>query len=571
MNKNHLTMNHLTLFLAATVQALLVLLVVPAQGEEILILNPGKRVPAGMIDNEGTERWRTLSYETGEFSGTMLAEGGGPGIPDVAIPLQAEGPYRIHLGLFSGYYTRPEIRVRLSGEEEFQTLSLKQTLPDSVHELAQYIYEVPWKEHDLTGQNLVLRSNQDPNLMPGALAWIRLEPVGETSSEPVKYPPLALTSDGWGAFRHNEHERPEDLYREFENYPEDGRVQLLIWGNGVGDWCNYPTKVGTYFSTPHPLVSKRLKLQQQNIRLWQEKGWDSLQVMRDYTRRRGWEFQVYIRLQGFGVLYPRGLQVRSRFFDEHPEYHCRDREGNRVSRLSYAVPEARDHMLALIREIAGYAPDGICLNFIRGLPLALYEPIMVEGFRERHGIDPRELPEDDARWRAYQAEITTDFVRRAGEVLPEGMKLSAIVPGNRADCAAYGADVATWVREGLVDDLIVAGTSYNEHDVHIEDNASLEFDHFANLERRENIRLMPLTYPWREFETDFKRWMDRHHQWSLSGADLLNVWDGDYEDRFKKIRIVEDITTFRNPSFRRVKLEKLQGFAVSRYHYFEGI
>jgi hypothetical protein len=546
---------------------------------EVLITNPGDLVSAEFIDNQGTHLWRTLPYETEDFAGVMIAEGGGPGIPPVRIPLNITGRYKIHLGLFSGYYTRPKISVKLSQDKDFQELSLLQTLRDNVHQLAQNIYEVSWTEADLTGQDLHIAPNNDPSLWPVALAFIRLEPAGAPVPEPmIENPPLVVTSDGWGEgapFSAHEHSKPEDLYRKFEVIPEDNRILMLIWGNGVGDWCNYPTKVGTYFNTmPGEMTVDKLRYHQINANLWKEKGWNSLEVMRDYADQRDWEFQVYIRMQGFGVLYPRGIQIQSGFFNKHPEYHCRDRDGIALSRLSYAYPEVQEHMLALIREISSYEPDGICLNFIRGLPLVAYEPVMVKEFQSRYGLDPRQLPETDPRWLDLVTEVTSAFVKQVKESLPDGQRLSAMIPGNQQDCGKYGVDVQGWLSDGLVDDLFPAGTKYNRHDVHLHDPESLDFKYFSELEGRERIRLVPLLYPWGTFESGFASWLKIFDRCRALEPDALAVWDVDIGHRYTKIHIVGEIDKYKSIhryDYRRIPLKTLQGFRVDRYHYFEGI
>ncbi len=53
-------------------------------------------------------------------------------------------------------------------------------------------------------------------------------------------------------------------------------------------------------------------------------------------------------------------------------------------------------MIDLIKEILEYRPDGISLCFVRGVPMVLYEPIMVDGFKKKYGLDPRDLPETDS-------------------------------------------------------------------------------------------------------------------------------------------------------------------------------
>jgi hypothetical protein len=545
-----------------------------------IISDPGERVAPELIDNTRSDCWQKLPYETMDGRrGVMLADGGGDGIPDAAVPLGTSGWHRISLGLFSGYYTRPEINLRLSGDDQFDTLSLTQTCRDNVYELGSHIYEVTWKTADLTGQNLVLAGNRNPHLLPTALAYVRLEPAEPlTQAATTPQPPLMVTSDGWGwPFGFAKHKAPEDIVKIFDPIPPDSKITGLFWGCGVGDWCNYPTKVGTLFSEPAGLSYQgacNFAVQNANIRLWRQNGWDSLRVVRDFTRDRGWELHTYIRMQGFGVLYPRSMQIRSDFFENHPEWHCRDRHGCRLSRISYAYPEVQDHMLALIRENAAYEPEGICLNFVRGLPLALYEPIMIDGFRSRFGVDPRTLPEDDERWLDYRAEIGTSFMRRVRGALVGGPRISVMVPGNQADLRTYAADVATWVRDGLVDDVVPVGTTYNHRDVHVDDPDSLTFDYFAQLPGRDAVRLMPMLYPWEKFRTDFAGWLKLYDSWARQGADTMVVWDVDHAGRYPKVKELENLAAYNAQhrfEYQAVPLRILNGVRVDRYHYFEGI
>ena len=547
----------------------------------ILITNPGELVDKQSIDNQSTGLWRTLPYETEDFKGVMIAEGGGPDIPPVRIPLNIAGRYKINLGLFSGYYTRPKIRVKLSQDEDFQELSLLHTLRDNVYQLAQNIYEVSWTEADLTGQDLHIAPNNDSLVWPVALAFIRLEPIDAFSqAEKTVNPPLVITSDGffdeeggpWGSMAHT---RPEDLYSPFTSIPEEDNVKMLIWGSGVGDLCNYPTRIGDYFNIiPREMNVESVRTGLKNKQLWLKEGWNSMEVMREYTRSRNWEFQVYIRLQGFGILYPRGVMYQSTFFNTHPEYHCLDRAGVPLSRLSYAYPEVQEHMLALIREISSYGPDGICLNFIRGLPLVAYEPIMVEEFQSRYGQDPRQLTETDTRWLDRVAEVTSAFVKQVKESLPDGQRLSAMIPGNLQDCRKYGLDIQGWLNDELVDDLFPAGTKYNKHDVHMHDPESLDFKYFSELTGREKIRLVPLLYPWGTFESDFASWLKVFERCIALEPDAFAIWDADIGNRYRKIRHVGNISRYMSThryEFKRIPLKTLQGFRVDRYHYFEGI
>ena len=135
-------------------------------------------------------------------------------------------------------------------------------------------------------------------------------------------------------------------------------------------------------------------------------------------------------------------------------------------------------------------------------------------------------------------------------------------------------DSARWVESRLIDDVIAAGTKYNEHDVHLEDADSLEFAYFNKMKGRENVRLMPMLYPWAKFTADFAGWLRIYDDCARQGADAMAVWDIDIGNRYSKVRLLEDLEGFKATNrfdFKRIPLKTLQGIGVKRYHYFEGI
>lgn len=551
---------------------------------EIIISNLDKLVDSKYISEKDTNLWRALSYKTEKFAGVMLAAGGGPKPVPITIRLGIEGLYRVHLGMYNGYGL-PFIRVRLSKEQSHQKLTLPSNLcKDIVHDSAVTIYEVPWKDADLTGQDLVLEQAGGSRSYPGALAYIRLESIKEISAKPESKPkidikrkvryPLAITNDGDGIFR-TLHSRPEDLLKPFdEKIPKGSCMRILLWGNGNADICNYPTKVGNFYPNGHDFSHPSENALSKNMSLWKEKGWDSLKLMREYAKKRRWEFHVYIRMEAFNAHFPFDWRIGSDFFNNHPQFHCFDRKGLRVGRLSYAYPQVQEHMLNLIKEIAEYEPDGICLCFIRGVPLVLYEPIMVEGFKKKYGIDPRELEECDPRWTNYQGQVITSFVKKAKAVLKPHQRLSAIVPGNELDCRKWGLDISTWVKECIVDDLFPVGQRFGRHDVHYDDPDNLDFDYFSQLEGREKMRLIPMLYCWTKFNKDYLGWRQLMYSFLERGADGYGVWDAMPGDRFGRVEDIgyETKSEFGpETEFRRIKLKSLQGFRVDRYHHFEVI
>ena len=562
-----------------------------AGGDEIVLSDLAELVEPGSLSDTDPNAWRAIPYESERFPGVMLGEGGGAEVAPLTLRLEQEGAFRIHLGLYSGWgYT--SVRVRLTGDAEAQTIAVPEGLrTERVHDSSTIIYQAVWKDADLTGQALVLEDATDTNQFPAALAYIRLEPLDRLGGEPVAKAepetapargidparkvefPLGITEDGHGIFGDAVHAQPEDLPIPFDDIPDGSCLRMLLWGNGEADICNYPTKVGNERAFAG-FTTDWYNRWNANAENWKQGGWDSLEVMRDYTKQRGWEFQVYIRMEAFKSPFPFDKMVRSDFFEAHPEYHCMDRHGQRIGRLSYAYPEVQAHILDLVREIAEYGPDGICFCFIRGLPVVHYEPIMVEGFREKYGVDPRELGETDERWLDYQGDVVTRFMRKAKAALKPGQRLSAIVPGNRHDCEKWGLDVAQWLRKEVVDDLYPTGQVFSGRDVHLDGPENLDFTYFNGLKGRDRIRLMPLLYPWDKFAADYEGWRAKIRSLLEQGADGYVVWDarrvlpriGDigYEQEPAEPKPLHD-----DP--RKLGLKSLQGIRMDRYHHFEVI
>ena len=111
------------------------------------------------------------------------------------------------------------------------------------------------------------------------------------------------------------------------------------------------------------------------------------------------------------------------------------------SGLDYAVPQVREDRLWWIRNTAeSYDLDGIDLNFFR-------MPYYFKPGAERDGIP-----------------IMTELVRTARRIVDEAsahrerpLLLGVRTPGTVETCLAVGLDVETWLKEGLVDRLLVGG------------------------------------------------------------------------------------------------------------------
>ncbi len=534
--------------------------------EEILITDIPSRMVSGKIGRKGKPgQWRCCPYRCREYSGVMVTCGMSTNPEPLVIRLGAKGLYRIHLGIFNvfeGFETW--IRVRLSSDTCCRALKV----PVREHGSDVYVYEMPWRDADLTNQDLILEGEFGK---VGSLASVRLEPIASLpkAGKPKIAFPMAITEDGHQAFVKRPHRRPEDLLEALDEIPAESCMKILIWGTTGADLCNYPTREGTYdYGRSEDPLCSWYQVRDENMRLWKKKGWNSMEVMRDYARKRGWEFHVSMRAQAFSAHYPFDEALISDFFNRHPEWRCVDEKGETIARMSYAYPQVQDHLLAIMQEMLAYEPDGLCIIFVRGIPLVLYEPVMREGFKRECGLDPLKLPENDARWTAYKCSVITAYMRRVKALLKRGQRLAVMVPASKSRRMWGGLDIERWVREGIIDDLYPMALRYDELDCHRCGAArSLRMESFQRLRGRENIRVIPIL---NEGPDPKLRGLMRSHL--MKGADGYALWDGahprlEYFHNLGYPRLRHPAV--RKPEYRRIQIERIGDMRIDRYHPWE--
>ena len=173
--------------------------------------------------------------------------------------------------------------------------------------------------------------------------------------------------------------------------------------------------------------------------------------------------------------YAPGSPYRSVFAQNHPHWCEVGQDGwLDVSRLCYGIPEVRRERIAILMEAADIGVDGLHLDFCRQPPMAGYHAVFVNGFQELHGLDPRKLTIQDKdeylQWCAYRAEAITSLLRDLTMELelfrdrwqrPVPLQVRVPNDGFEANLAA-GLDVATWCREGLIDELALSELRWQE-------------------------------------------------------------------------------------------------------------
>ena len=174
----------------------------------------------------------------------------------------------------------------------------------------------------------------------------------------------------------------------------------------------------------------------------------------------------------------------SRYTVAHPEHRWKRRDGGCYrSQLSFAHPQVRRYKLAIIREVLeSYPVDGIFIDWIRtgdvrdpqvdsnGVADYGYEDVLIESFRTKFGIDPRNIPNNDLRGSNMGPNRRTEFMRSVRELADSrSPKLPVAVlvqhPWSyRGDNPQYAdnlqgllLDLETWAKDGLMDAAVPAG------------------------------------------------------------------------------------------------------------------
>ena len=445
----------------------------------VYITDLGRCQPESALSASPRRRaWHVQPYETESFSGNLLSAGEETAAPEVAIELEVSGWHRICIGVYPEHRGIASVEVKLSEDPCFTHLNMgSEWAPSNPH--GHSVYELCWKEADLTGQDLFIRQVCTPTGAadePAAVACQR------TKVAYVKIVPLSVEEvetlerererrDTRTLFAHNDAHGYLFLYgtateaairNEIEPYRHTD-FSRLYWECGAGDLMFYLGEAGRLPACDDIEDFERQgdRLHAETWRSFRDSDLDPFVVALKAAHEMGLTFHASYRTAGF--FYPAPLEqwnTDSLYFTR-PDLRMVGKDGRIAPRVSYAFADTRRFVIDLLLEVAQHPIDGICILYNRRPPLVDYEPPLVDSFRADHGEDPRLLADDDPRWLAHRSSALTDFHRELREALDtlareqgrERLTVSACVL-NREENVRNGLDLASWVGEGLVDTLI---------------------------------------------------------------------------------------------------------------------
>jgi hypothetical protein len=476
-----------------------------------------------LADKRSKRHWKVLPYETATFSGRCISAGPETEAPPVTLALNATGWHAIILGLAGWPEGENVVRVKLTRDAAYQPRSQQTGV----------VEEVFFKCADLTGQSLHFAQQSAGYSRPAQVMYVKLVPLTAQEAQAVQQDAaqretkrLVGTIDGFSFIYARRPTTKEELLEEFELY-RGSDFGTIWWQYGGADQVNFKSKVGTIQGgdiDDAPLPGDRYYTEA--VKELIARGVDITKVAVDACHDLGIDIYICMRPAAWELSPPFEDYFTSAFYRAHPEWRCYDRDGTPVARMSFAVPQVRQHLLDVFREVLKANPDGLNVLYSRGMPLILWENAFCKQFREKYGEDAKQVAEDDPRILALRAEIMTTWMREIRQLLDETqkangltkrLKLSAMLLETEADNRKFGLDAERWVRDGLLDQIgIYRGSSHTSGN-------PIDMAYYKRITAETNVPVCPGLVAWALPAAG--EWVRQSVEWYDAGASGILVWD----------------------------------------------
>lgn len=454
-------------------------------------------------------KWKLIPFTTADMKGTALSIYGSTSPPPFKLPIAERGWHAVYIGLCttSGGFDigGNGVRARISDEPVFKRMANNQSLLENRRAV---IEECFLTVADLKGQSVEISPQRG---LPATICYVKLVPLTsaevqartqKTASPATRTSIVTFDGHSWiWPFAPTTAEHLAEEFRGLEG-TDIGKWWFQVTG---ADLVCYPSKVGTYAgegTTDFPTGAYAVYTK--SLEALFKKGINPLKVAREAAKAQGAEFHVMLRPAGWVGSMPYEETFNSKFFYQHPEWRCVDRDGTPTFFMSYAYPQVRKQLLDIFAETLELQPEGVGFLFNRGMPLMLWEDAFCERFKQMHNSDAKSVPDDDPRIHATRAAVMTDFLTEVRALLDETAKkqgrtqrykISLGTFSNEADNTRWGLNLPTWIKRGLVDELATTWFAY--HTSFTKTPGKIDMDYYRRITKGTNTKAYPMVIAWK--------------------------------------------------------------------------
>ena len=422
--------------------------------------------PDSRIASQGLkDKWRAISYRTGNICGTMLSSLAEGAPEDLTFDPQLTGWYKIYTCIPT--FSDLEVQIKLTQDEGFFELSPLKTEGLTFTRLEESF----WRYAKMDGQSITLTKAANATLWPktSILAWLRFV---EMTEEEV----AALEAD-----RARTDTRRLYCTDDIHNKLFEGNMDAPNFWEGVVvpyedsdiEWLSLE-RITSFISGHCPDDNIQAfafpRGGDKNLQLQRDR-FDSKEVLGKLVKlgqEKGIKMSLSLRMGAWGI----GFPFDQCYFDypdylAKPEFNCIMRDGVPAAAWSYAYEEVQQWVIQMLLEMAQSGCDAVTLIAHRGLPYVLYEQPVVDRFRALYGEDPYDLPLEEPRLNALHCQIMTEFFRKIRKALDEACPDRHVELHLRSLYSVYdnkyiGLDTEALVKEGLLDAIIPYPWRYRE-------------------------------------------------------------------------------------------------------------
>lgn len=504
--------------------------------EAVTFTDMTKVTPASALsERREHNRWKVFEYETAEFSGKCLSVGRESSAPDITFADGLEGWHAVYVGLSTiTDLVRPApnmIEAGFTNEDSFLRLT---NLLDLGKPRRDRVEEVFLGHTNLSEADLVFSTIHHK---PARLHYVRAVPLTEREVAAIKAErdrrdtrKLIATIDGFGwihEFRPTTRAELESAFRTFQ----DTDIGSWWYQPTGADLVQHPTELGTILGETldtFPRAADRNYTE--SVRTMHKKGIDPMKVAMEECKKQGSDFYICLRAQGWKAAPPWEEFFMSKFYEEHPEWHCVDYDGTPTMHMSYAVEEVQDHLIDVYRECLQRGGDGVGFLFHRGLPLMLWEKPFRDRFQARYKIDPLTIPERDPRVDALRREIMNGFIGKIRKLLDEEqvrrgpgsprLKFVSSTFARKSDNDRFGLDVEKWIENKWIDQIGIAWFAYYTSGL---GKYTGDTKYYVGITEGTDVKIFPFHIGWKMPDAaELLRRVERDYQ---NGADGIALWD----------------------------------------------